>query len=120
MAATRAEIIEGSGKQLDASSVGIALSGEDFNLIGDVYDGLHERYLILNKIYWSDSNCVPLESKGLITAILSGTVITEDSDFGLSDQEIQKITLMQDRAELTLMNIVNDVPTGESVKTDYF
>lgn len=116
MAATRAEIIEGSGIQLDASSVGIALSGEDFNIIARVYDGLHERYLILNKIYWSDSDCVPIESEGLITAILSGTVITESSDFGLSDQEIQKITLMQDQAERTLREIMKDIPTGEQVK----
>lgn len=118
--ATRREIVDRSGRQLKASSVGIDLGAEDFELIANVYDGLHERLLHKNKIYWADSDCVPLEAEGLIVSMVSGTTITEDSDFGLSDPEIQKITLMEDRARLSLQELKNDIPTGEQAKACYF
>lgn len=118
--ATRKETIDRSARQLAAVGIGETLSPEDFDIIATVYDGLHERLLQLNKIYWSDSDCVPLEAEGLIVSILSGTVITEDNDFGLANDEIQKITLMQDRSEIMLKQLMSDIPTGEVVKACYF
>lgn len=116
MSVTRKEIIDRSGRQLSIVSVGMNMAPDDFNIVASVYDGLHERMSINNDIYWGDNDCVPQEVAGLMVSILSGTVVTEDSDFGLADDEIQKITLMQDRAEGELARIQRSVPSGQQVR----
>ena len=113
---TRAEMIARSARQLSVVGVGENASADDATIIGNVYDGLHERMLQMNELYWSDNNCVPMEAAGLMVGILSGTVVTEDSDFGLADDEIQKLISMQDRAERELRKIINSAPSGECVK----
>ncbi len=116
MERTRKQIIDQCSRMLSVVGVGENIAPGDFNIIADTYDGLHERMLQNNNIYWSDSNCVPIESAGLMVAILSGTVVTEDSDFGLADDEILKITSMQERAKGELNKLINDSPSGERVR----
>ena len=120
MTVTRAEIIERSARQMSVVGAGQNVAPADASIIGTVYDGLHERMLQNNELYWGGSDCVPIEAAGLMVSILSGTVLTEDSDFGLGDDEIQKITLMQDKAEGLLRELRQEQPDGQNVKANYF
>ncbi len=120
MTATRKEIIDWAGDLLSVVSVGFNMEPEDFQIIATVYDGLHARMLIKNEIYWSDSDCVPDESGGLMAPILAGTVLIERTDFGLAPDEKQEIVSMKLAAEGELREIKQDQPSGQNVEACYF
>ncbi len=121
MTKTRIDVINSALLMLKACSRGFDAKSFDVELVGDIYDGLHTRLEITNKIYWS-INCVPIESFGPISAILAGTVLAEGNDFGLDDTTQAKIRGNHDKgtAEINEIRTSGFVPNGEPTPAQYF
>lgn len=119
---TRTDVVNNALLMLKARSRGFDAKSYDVELVGDIYDGLHDRLQITNKIYWSDSDCVPIEAYGPISAVLAGTVIAEGNDYGLDDTTQAKIRFNHDKGtgEINEIRTVNKVPNGEPTPANYF
>lgn len=122
MTATRTDVITNALRIMGVANAGFDPASEDIALVGQVYDGLHKRLRIRNKIWWSNSDCVPDEAFGPISGILSGTVVTESSDYGLSPQRKVEVQLAHDKGtrDLTEIRTAGKIPNGERTTANYF
>lgn len=119
---TRTDVINNALLMLKARSRGFDAKSFDVELVGDIYDGLHERLQITNDIYWTSSDCVPIEAYGPISAVLAGEVLASGSDYGLDDTTQAKIRANHDKGtgEINDIRTSNFVPDGEPTPANYF